>query len=147
MGKLVYITVFLIIFIFVIRYVSKHNILAEIRYELFTKKMGDINSKQLLDIEANSKDENYIIYVGRESCLDCIETIKKINSLKDLFEEDNYEFYYFDTDKHKNEVDFQEALDLYDIDFIPTVVISLDSKKYILNHSDLIHIEGNIILE
>lgn len=147
MRKLVYITVFLIIFIIVIRYVSKHNILAEIRYEFFTKKMGDINSKQLLDIEANSKDENYIIYVGRKSCPDCIETIKKINSLKDLFEEDNYEFYYFDTDKHKNEVDFQEALDLYDIDFIPTVVISLDSKKYILNHSDLIHIEGNIILE
>ena len=147
MRKLVYITVFLIIFIFVIRYVSKHNILAEIRYELFTKTMSDINSKQLLDIEVNSKDENYIIYVGRKSCPDCIEIIKKINSLKDLFEEDNYEFYYFDTDKYKNEVDFQEALDLYDIDFIPTVVISLDFKKYILNHSDLIHIEGDVFLE
>ena len=147
MKKYIYISLSLVIFIFVISIININNIWNEVRYDILTKKMSEINSEQLLNIKQNINNENNIIYIGRKSCPDCVDEIKKVYSLKNIFSEKSYTFYYFDVDKHKNESEFLEAIDLYNIDYVPVVVINEESKEYILNYSDLKTKDINVVLQ
>lgn len=107
----------------------------------------DITDIELEDVEKISRaNGNYILYIGRPSCLNCDFAYDKIYKST---EREALMVYYYDTskDREDNNREMTAVLDKYSINSVPAVIFFVDGKvdkcitgnEVVKDFSDIVH--------
>lgn len=108
------------------------------RYSYLTMSMQKIDTNEFKDILQRSSQDIYMIYVGRNTCPTCIESIDNVKNIFDYYEEVgkkediSIKLCYFDTKQYNDSiaVDLRKSLG---IDYIPTIVATQNKKVFLFD--------------
>lgn len=120
------------------------NISLQIKEVLYTRivtsNFTNISTEKFVETIKNN-DGKHLIFIGRKTCPDCINNIKKIKVINDKYKKQHYNSYYYDVEDIK-ESDFKkkEYLNILkdlDIDSIPSILVLNNNEKILLKQEDI----------
>lgn len=120
------------------------NISLQIKEVLYTRivtsNFTNISTEKFVETIKNN-DGKHLIFIGRKTCPDCINNIKKIKVINDKYKKQHYNSYYYDVEDIK-ESDFKkkEYLNILkdlDIDSIPSILVLNKNEKILLKQEDI----------
>ncbi|MDY2986589.1 MAG: hypothetical protein SOR77_03030 [Peptoniphilus sp.] len=141
-NKLVMLFVLLICFKLALEF--RTNISLQIKEVLYTRivtsNFTNISTEKFVETIKNN-DGKHLIFIGRKTCPDCINNIKKIKVINDKYKKQHYNSYYYDVEDIK-ESDFKkkEYLNILkdlDIDSIPSILVLNKNEKILLKQEDI----------
>jgi thiol-disulfide isomerase/thioredoxin len=108
--------------------------------------IDNINSERFRLLTNNYSDYTHIFLFSRDSCKSCIEA-KPI--IKKVFSEipNNYYTSYYDTDENKDDLDFKQISQEFNITKVPTIIVfsynqgiikKIDDQDTLMNYSQLL---------
>lgn len=101
------------------------NVLDNSPYKKSTKKFKSVSMNQVTNLMEEGDD--FILYIGRESCPACRDFV---NKLSELAEKDNLDILYLDSTDTENRKDIKTFRDEYDIIYVPSLLILKDGKLH-----------------